>query len=95
MPTAGEAAVEQVFPAVAAQKTNVDNIPSLIVDVITVNGGNYVFQGLSGATLTVEVSTDLMDWKSGSRYSASEGDTPTNPWITQLSRQLDPFNDLE
>ena len=52
MPTAGEAAVELVFPAVAGQKTNVDNIPGLIVDVITVDGGNYVFQGLSGATLT-------------------------------------------
>jgi len=52
VPTAGEAAVELVFPAVAGQKTNVDNIPGLIVDVITVDGGNYVFQGLSGATLT-------------------------------------------
>ena len=46
-------------------------------------------------TLTVEVSTELTDWKSGSQYSPSLGDIPTNAWTTQLSRQLDPFTGLE
>ncbi len=54
VPTAGEVALELVFPAAVpvASKSNVDNIPGLVVDVMTVDGGSYHFFGQGGATLS-------------------------------------------
>jgi fibronectin-binding autotransporter adhesin len=54
VPAVGEVGLELVFPASVpfAKKNSVDNLPGLVVDVMTVDGGNYHFFGLSGASLT-------------------------------------------
>ncbi|MEO6740615.1 MAG: Calx-beta domain-containing protein [Chthoniobacteraceae bacterium] len=46
-------------------------------------------------TLQVEVSTDLVTWQQGSRYSATPGDVSANAWTSQLSRVLDAATGIE
>jgi fibronectin-binding autotransporter adhesin len=41
-----------VFPDDATSKTPIDNIPSLVVDVLTINGVGYNLGGLNAASLT-------------------------------------------
>lgn len=50
---------------------------------------------VSDATLQVEVSTDLVIWQQGSRYSTALGDVTANAWTAQLSRLLDVATGIE
>ena len=53
VPVAGEANLELVFPVTASSKTLIDNIPGLVVDVITLEGGGWSLHGQNGAVLTL------------------------------------------
>ena len=50
---------------------------------------------VSDATLQVEVTTDLVIWHQGSRYSTTLGDIPANAWTAQLARVLDAATGIE
>jgi fibronectin-binding autotransporter adhesin len=69
VPTAGETSLQLIFPFMSSgNKTTVDNVPGLVVDLMNINDGSYVFKGANAAKLTFSGAGPSSIISSGSGY---------------------------